>query len=79
VCASPIHRLVAAEVGQNNRIVSAIADTRKITTVSVNQPMVEAPADSCYTDVIDSRKRMLSGWVDNMTLKRSCRDVLAKQ
>jgi hypothetical protein len=49
VCASPIHRLGAAEVGQNNMIVSAIADTRKITTVSVNQPMVEAPADNCYT------------------------------
>jgi hypothetical protein len=49
VCASSIHRLGAAEVGQNNRIVSAIADTRKITTISVNQPMVEAPADSLYT------------------------------
>jgi hypothetical protein len=42
VCASPIHRLCAADVGQNKRIVSAVADIRKITTVSANQPMVEA-------------------------------------
>jgi hypothetical protein len=40
---------VAANVGQNNRIVSAAADTRKVTTVSANQPMVEASTDSCYT------------------------------
>jgi hypothetical protein len=42
VCASPIHRLCAADVGQNKRIVSAVADIRKISTVSANQPMVEA-------------------------------------
>jgi hypothetical protein len=40
--ASPIHRLCAADVGQNKRIVLAVADIRKITTVSANQPMVEA-------------------------------------
>jgi hypothetical protein len=28
VCASPIHRLCAADVGQNKRIVSAVADIR---------------------------------------------------
>jgi hypothetical protein len=32
----------AADVGQNKRIVSAVADIRRITTVSANQPMVEA-------------------------------------
>jgi hypothetical protein len=32
---------VAADVGQNNKIVSAVADIRKVTTVSANQPMVE--------------------------------------
>jgi hypothetical protein len=42
VCASLIHRLCAADVGQNKRIISAVADIRKITTVSANQPMVEA-------------------------------------
>jgi hypothetical protein len=52
-----IHRLGAAEVGQNNRIVSAVADIRKISTVSANQPMVEAyqrnaSADSCYTEIL---------------------------
>jgi hypothetical protein len=40
---------VAADVGQNNRTVSAVADTRKVTIVSANQPMVEASTDSCYT------------------------------
>jgi hypothetical protein len=35
-----IHRLYAVGVGQNKRIVSAVADTRKATTVSANQPMV---------------------------------------
>jgi hypothetical protein len=38
--ASSMHRLCAADVGQNKRIVSAVADTRKVTTVSANQPMV---------------------------------------
>jgi hypothetical protein len=42
VCASPMHRLCAADVGQNKRIVSAVADIRKISTISANQPMVEA-------------------------------------
>jgi hypothetical protein len=37
-----IQQLCAAGVGQNKRIVSAVADIRKITTVSANQPMVEA-------------------------------------
>jgi hypothetical protein len=32
---------VIADVGWNNRIVSAVADIRRITTVSANQPMVE--------------------------------------
>jgi hypothetical protein len=38
---------VAADVGQNNRIVSAVADIRKITTVSINQSMVEAYQKKC--------------------------------
>jgi hypothetical protein len=40
---------VAADVGQNNRIASAVADTRRITTttVSANQPMVEAFHKKC--------------------------------
>jgi hypothetical protein len=42
VCVSPIHRLCAVDVGQDKGIVSAVADTRKVTTVSANQPMVEA-------------------------------------
>jgi hypothetical protein len=42
VCASLMHRLCAADVGQNKRIVSAVADIRKLSTVSANQPMVEA-------------------------------------
>jgi hypothetical protein len=42
VCVSPIHRLCAADVGQNEGIVSAVADIRGITTVSANQPRVEA-------------------------------------
>jgi hypothetical protein len=33
---------VAADVGQNNRIVLAVADIKKISIVSANQPMVEA-------------------------------------
>jgi hypothetical protein len=47
VGASPIYRLCAADVGQNKRIVSAVADSRKITTVSANQPMVEAYQMNC--------------------------------
>jgi hypothetical protein len=49
VCASPIHRLCAVDVGQNKRIVSAVADIRKITTVSANQPMVEAYQKKCIS------------------------------
>jgi hypothetical protein len=40
VGASSMHRLCAADVGQNKRVVSAVADTRKVTTISANQPMV---------------------------------------
>jgi hypothetical protein len=40
VYASPIYRLCAADVGQNKRIVSA-------STVSANQPMVEAYQMNC--------------------------------
>jgi hypothetical protein len=47
VCASLIHRLCAANVEQNKRIVSAVADIRKITTVSANQLMVEAYQMNC--------------------------------
>jgi hypothetical protein len=47
VYASPIHRLCAADVGQNKRIVSAVADIRKITTTSANQPMVKAYQMNC--------------------------------
>jgi hypothetical protein len=47
VCASPIHRLCAIDVGQNKRIVSAVADIRKITTVSANQLMVKAYQMNC--------------------------------
>jgi hypothetical protein len=47
VCASLGHRLCAADVGQNKRIVSAVADIKKITTVSANQPMVEAYQKKC--------------------------------
>jgi hypothetical protein len=47
VCVSPIHRLCADNVGQNKKIVSAVADTRKVTTVSANQPMVEASHQKC--------------------------------
>jgi hypothetical protein len=36
VYASPIYRLCVADVGQNKRIVSAVADIRKISTVSAN-------------------------------------------
>jgi hypothetical protein len=51
LCVSPIHRLCAVDVGQNKRIVSAVANTRKVTTVSANQPMVEVSTDSCYTGI----------------------------
>jgi hypothetical protein len=47
VCTPLIHRLCAADVGQSKRIVSAVADTKKITTVSANQPMVEAYQKKC--------------------------------
>jgi hypothetical protein len=47
---SPIHRLCAVDVVQNKRIVSVVADTRKITIVSANQPMVEVSTDSCYAE-----------------------------
>jgi hypothetical protein len=50
VCVSLIHRLCTVDVGQNKRIVSAAADTRKVTTVSADQPMVEVSTDSCYTE-----------------------------
>jgi hypothetical protein len=49
MCAPPIHRLCAADVEHNRRIVSAVADTRKVTIVSANQPMVEVSTDSCHT------------------------------
>jgi hypothetical protein len=45
-----IYRLYAADVGQNKGIVSVVADTRKITIVSANQPMVEVSTDSCYAE-----------------------------
>jgi hypothetical protein len=45
-----MHGLRAADVGQNKRVVSAVADTRKVTIVAANQPMVEASTDSCYTE-----------------------------
>jgi hypothetical protein len=50
-----MHRLCVVNVRQNNRIVSAVADIRKVTTVSSNQPMVEVyqknvSADSDYTE-----------------------------
>jgi hypothetical protein len=48
----PIHRLCEIDVGQNKRIVSAIADTRKVTTISANQPMVEVSTDSCYAETL---------------------------
>jgi hypothetical protein len=51
VCVSPIHRLCVVNVGQNKRIVSAVADTRKVTIVSANQSMVEVSIDSCYTGI----------------------------
>jgi hypothetical protein len=37
----------AADVGQNKRIVSAVADIRKITIISANQLMVEAYQKKC--------------------------------
>jgi hypothetical protein len=48
-CASPIHQLCAADVGQNKRNVAAVADIKKITTVSANQPMVEAYQMNCIS------------------------------
>jgi hypothetical protein len=55
MCASPIHRLCVADVEQNKRIISAVADIGRVTTRSTNQPRVEvyqrrASADSCYTE-----------------------------
>jgi hypothetical protein len=53
VRATPIHRLGAADVGQNKGIVWTVADIRRITTVSANQPMVikrNVSADSCYAE-----------------------------
>jgi hypothetical protein len=53
---------VAADIGQNNRIVSAVADIRKISTVSANQPMVEAYQKKCigwqllYRNIRDSKE-----------------------
>jgi hypothetical protein len=38
---------VIADIGRNNRMLPAVADTRKITTVSANQPMVEAFHKKC--------------------------------
>jgi hypothetical protein len=52
VGASSMHRLCAADVGQNKRVVSAVADTRKVSTVLANQPMVEVSTDSCYTETL---------------------------
>jgi hypothetical protein len=49
LCTPLIHRLYAADVGQNKRIVSAVADIRKITTVSANQAMVEAYQKKCIS------------------------------
>jgi hypothetical protein len=42
-----MHLVCAADVGQNKRIVSAVADIRKITTVSANQLRVEAYQKKC--------------------------------
>jgi hypothetical protein len=42
-----IHRLCAADVGQNKRVVSAVADIRRVTTGSANQPMVETYQKKC--------------------------------
>jgi hypothetical protein len=47
VCVSSIHRLCVVDVGQNNRLVSAVVDTRKVTIVSANQPIVEAYHKKC--------------------------------
>jgi hypothetical protein len=47
VCAFLMHRLCAADVGQNKRIVSAVADIRRVTTGSTNQPRVEAYQKKC--------------------------------
>jgi hypothetical protein len=47
VGAYPMHRLCAADVGQNKRIVSAVADIGKTTAVSANQPMVKAHQKKC--------------------------------
>jgi hypothetical protein len=43
---------VIADVGRNKRVVSAVADTRKVSTVLANQPMVEVSTDSCYTETL---------------------------
>jgi hypothetical protein len=37
-----MHRLCAADVEQSKRIISAVADIRRVTTGSTNQPRVEA-------------------------------------
>jgi hypothetical protein len=58
VFASPIHRLCAADVGQNKRIVSVVADMRKITTISANQPMVEAYELHWLTAVTEKYHRL---------------------
>jgi hypothetical protein len=42
-----MHQVCAADVGQNKRIVSAVADIRRVTTGSANQPMVEAYQKKC--------------------------------
>jgi hypothetical protein len=42
-----MHRLCAADVGQNKGIVLAVADIIKVTTVLANQPMVEAYQKKC--------------------------------
>jgi hypothetical protein len=38
---------VIADVGRNNRMLPAVADTRKITIVPANQPMVETFHKKC--------------------------------
>jgi hypothetical protein len=42
-----MHQLCAVDVGQNKRIVSAVADIGKTTAISANQPMVEAHQKKC--------------------------------
>jgi hypothetical protein len=71
MCVSPIHRLCVADVGQKKRIVSAVADIRKITTVSINQSMLEAYQKKCigwqllHRNILDLKEMMLSGWADS--------------